>query len=235
MGKLVCVIAVLLAGCAGWGDDPTLSVEGTNLGSVGIFQSHTVYACLDRQDGDSCSDGLWCNGEETCQGGLCVPGEPACETPCDEMHRHCAAECVFDSDCDDGLWCTGQEWCCTWENSELDCQKYHCYQDFSPCGAPLWAPLAICDKTTDTCRGCYSDEECDDGLYCTGVERCSTMFPWQGTCYAHTPPPCIEDPDLVCDEEAMKCVTRPECRADSDCDLEEWCDENGKCQSYNRL
>lgn len=149
----------------------------------------------------------------------------------DEMHKICAAECVFDSDCDDGIWCNGQEWCCTWENSTRCKEKYICHKGESQCGPKMWAPLAICDEDTDTCRGCYTAEECDDGYFCTGRERCSTMYPWQGVCLrADELPPCIGENEL-CDEENDRCYFAiTECEYDYQCGSEEWCDQTGKCQ-----
>src|SRR5262249_57382606 len=48
-----------------------------------------------KSNGDSCSDGNVCNGAETCQGGLCVPGTPAADG----------------TDCSDGNACNGDETC----------------------------------------------------------------------------------------------------------------------------
>ena len=231
MKKLVWAMFVFFCGCSGWGDEAFYDLENPCLGGVGLVHRQSILVCQDKQEGDSCSDGLWCNGEETCRAGVCVSGQPPCETPCDEVHRHCAAECVFDSDCDDGIWCTGEEWCCTWENSELGCEKYHCYPGQGQCGPKMWAPYAICDTTTDTCRGCYTAEECDDGLYCTGREVCSTTYPWQGVClHAQELPPCVGDNEL-CDEEWDRCYEAlPECEWDYQCGPERFCDQTGKCQ-----
>jgi hypothetical protein len=192
-------------------------------------------------DGMSCDDGYWCNGFEQCISGWCVSGESPCETPCDEMHRTCAAECVFDEDCDDNIWCNGQEWCCTWENSDLHCEKYHCYDGPGPCGTPIWGVLTVCDcefdlPCLDTCRPCREDVECDDGCWCNGRERCGREDEgrhWGICLHAVGSRPCGDDE--VCQEEWMRCEPRiePECRRDSDCEgLEVYCDENGKCQNF---
>ena len=234
MGKLVYIVCVLIAGCSGWGDEPVLGIEGSDLSGVGLIQRHSTTMCLDQQDGNSCSDGLWCNGQETCRGGVCVSGEPACETPCDEMHRHCAAECVFDSDCDDGVGCTGEEWCCTWEKSDWHCEKYQCYPGVSPCGQPVWGVLSVCDQEWDTCRSCQADFECDDGCWCNGMERCGTQAEehHHGVClHVVGSNPCGEGE--YCIEEKLSCEPVPECRQKSDCGPEMWCDENGKCQAYS--
>jgi hypothetical protein len=233
MKKLICVFLGFFVGCSGWGDESVSEIDHPCLNSIVPVQVQFSLLCRDRPDGDSCSDGLWCNGEETCQGGVCVPGEPPCDTPCDEMHRICADECVFDSDCDDGLWCTGAEWCCTREKADWHCEKYHCYPGVSPCGHPVWGVLTVCDREQDVCRPCQADEECDDGCWCNGMERCGTKADGHhyGVClHAVGSNPCGDDE--ICNDEKHACEPAPECRRDSDCSPEMWCDENGKCQSW---
>ncbi len=59
-----------------------------------------------------CSDGVWCNGEETCEMGLCQPGELRCDGPCDEISDMCLDVCLTpDSDGDgfDSLGCGGDD------------------------------------------------------------------------------------------------------------------------------
>ena len=67
--------------------------------------------------------------------------------------------------------------------------------------------------------GCETDNECDDGLYCTGVETCDN-----GTCVA-TGDPCGEGTPL-CDEDNDVCV---ECLSDDNCTEGQFCDE-GVCR-----
>ncbi len=67
--------------------------------------------------------------------------------------------------------------------------------------------------------GCETDNECDDGLYCTGVETCDN-----GTCVA-TGDPCGEG-SPVCDEDNGTCV---ECLTDDNCSAGQFCDE-GICR-----
>jgi len=44
-------------------------------------------------DGTSCADGLFCNGAETCQSGICGSGAPACAGDCDEELDFCPGRC----------------------------------------------------------------------------------------------------------------------------------------------
>jgi hypothetical protein len=53
---------------------------------------------------------------------------------------------------------------------------------------------------------CTSDAECDDGLFCNGIEVCGD----RGTC-PRGDPPC----EHGCDEELDECL--PECVNDGDC------------------
>ena len=66
---------------------------------------------------------------------------------------------------------------------------------------------------------CESDNECDDGLFCTGVETCDN-----GTCVASGDPCHAETP--VCDEDSAACV---ECLTDGNCTEGQFCDE-GTCR-----
>ena len=66
-----------------------------------------------------CDDGLFCNGDEACDGttGDCMGGTDPCleDETCDENTDECViVDCRDDSDCDDGLFCNGQETCDTW-------------------------------------------------------------------------------------------------------------------------
>jgi len=52
-------------------------------------------------DGTSCEDGLYCNGAETCQSGVCAPGENPCQSNepcvssvCDEAQDSCSEDCA---------------------------------------------------------------------------------------------------------------------------------------------
>jgi hypothetical protein len=68
---------------------------------------------------------------------------------------------------------------------------------------------------------CSRDSDCDDGLFCTGVETCDTG---NGTCVSG-PLPC--DSESVCDEDNATCV---ECLETGDCEFGYVCEETaGVC------
>ena len=60
----------------------------------------------------------------------------------------------------------------------------------------------------DTVGCCYSDAECSDGLYCTGVETCVNL-----NCQPGSGNPCVS-PEW-CDEDQDSCII---CTGDYDCD-----------------
>ena len=91
--------------------------------------------------GIDCDDGLSCNGEETCVGGICVAGTPLCEDNeyCDETEDVCR-ECRFDDECDDGIFCNGGE----------SCEAGSCIVTGEPC-----ADDEYCDETEDVCLNAW--------------------------------------------------------------------------------
>lgn len=72
----------------------------------------------------------------------------------------------------------------------------------------------------DTVGCCYSDEECNDGLYCTGVETCVDL-----NCQPGSGSPCV--PPEWCDEDQDSCIT---CTGDYDCDG--FIDGEDNCPNY---
>jgi hypothetical protein len=126
--------------------------------------------------------------------------------------------CFEDEDCQDGLYCNGTDTCnqstCQCEHSGDPCSggpecaetcnetADNCYDPAAtPCGDP---GDTDCDNP-DTCDGagnCLDNHEadqtsCDDGLYCTGDDVCTS-----GVCW-HTGNPCIPPED--CDDVADNC------------------------------
>ena len=111
------------------------------------------YDCT--SDGD-CSDGLFCNGQETCSGGACQAGTAVnCEDgvsctvdSCNEATDSCD-NLPTDALCDDGLFCNGAETC----DATADCQA-----GVEPCVSPM-----ICNEESDVCEESpvYA---CSDGI-----------------------------------------------------------------------
>ena len=107
---------------------------------------------------DDCSDDLFCNGDETCSGGDCLPGSNPCEASetCGEDNDQCipAAGCVSDDECDDGLFCNGFEVCADGE----------CVPGTNPCEQD-----ETCEEGSDQCTSpeCVLDADCPEGQICS--------------------------------------------------------------------
>ena len=160
-------------------------------------------------------------------------------------------DCNTSADCDDGIFCNGAEMCkFTWSSNLVgstgDVLVKECYPGTDPCsddgefcngeescdeendvclnsGGPCADPTPVCDEDEDVCVGCMADEDCDDGLFCTGVEICVDNVCQEGN------DPCSDDGEFCngeesCDEEADACLSEGDPCIDTDnpvCDEEE--------------
>ncbi len=82
----------------------------------------------------------------------------------------------------------------------------------------IWTPLTDNGYTQGlpfiiTGPPCETDEDCDDGVFCNGIEECDN-----GTC-SSPGDPCVGD-DLLCDEDSATCV---ECLSDDNCTAGQVC------------
>ncbi|MCP4247648.1 MAG: hypothetical protein GY778_11415 [bacterium] len=178
-----------------------------------------------------CDDGLHCTGTETCVGALCQPGVDPCAAlglVCDEANDAC--NCDDDADCNDGIACTNDT--CQADGSCLSTPiNANCTDDGLYCtgpescdatlgcvsaGNPCTASGLGCDETTDTCRSCLTDAECDDGAFCNGTETCV-----DGECVAGQA--CDK---TFCDEATKTCQN---CVSDSNCDDGVYCNGPETC------
>ena len=96
---------------------------------VGDGDGNCAEACNEGSDncsandanGSACSDGLYCNGSDTCNNGACSThaGNPCpgpngngdCSESCNETSDNCSANDPNGTACDDGLYCTGTDTC----------------------------------------------------------------------------------------------------------------------------
>jgi len=140
--------------------------------------------------GASCSDGMLNQGEDRIDcGGPC----PACD-------------CLSDGACDDTLYCNGAETCDAFGHCQagtvVDCNDgVGCTDD-------------SCNEGTDSCDHIASDANCDNSLFCDGVETCDPVLDCQSGA-----DPC---PSQGCDEAGDVCVPLV-CDSDGTCESGENC------------
>lgn len=143
--------------------------------------------------------------------------------------------CSTDSDCDDGLYCNGVENCidniCQ-DGTPVDCNdNINCTDD-------------SCNEINDVCDNIPNDANCDDGIYCNGLETCDSS----NDCLPGTPVTCTDDllfcnGDEICDEGIDSCIsTGNPCLEGSSCNEDSnmcepstcpngTCDEGEDCSS----
>jgi hypothetical protein len=132
-------------------------------------------------NGSTCTDGLFCNGVDTCLAGACTvhPGNPCpgpdgdsnCAESCNEAGQNCAATDPNGSACSDGLFCNGADTC-----SSGACTGHA----GNPCpGADGDGNCSeTCNESADNCSAADPNgSACDNGLGCDGADSCSS-----GTC-----------------------------------------------------
>jgi hypothetical protein len=216
-----------------------LNCPDDGLYCTGTESCDVALDCL--STGDPCEAGTFCNeGTDTCDeclgDGDCNDGVGCTDDTC------VGGTCAFtpnDLNCsDDGLFCNGTEFC----DAILGCSS-----SGNPC-----TPQA-CDEATDACVGCVLDSDCDDfnvctdntcnagsceytnntaacddGLFCTVTDVCSS-----GAC-AGSGNPCTA-PD-VCSElldACVGCLVAADCEDGNPC-TDDVCDAAGGCQNpYN--
>jgi hypothetical protein len=148
-----------------------------------------VYRSL--PNGASCADNDRCNGDETCQNGICAPGTPvvcdsppACHTSAGATCNPATGTCTYPpaangAPCSDGNACNGQETC---QNGACAAGTPVVCSSPPPCHT---ATGATCDPATGACTypPATNGTPCPDGDACNGEETCQG-----GACTAGTPP-----------------------------------------------
>ena len=179
-------------------------------------------------NGSACTDGLFCDGTDTCAAGACTnhtgnpcpgpDGDGNCSESCDEATDNCTAPDPNGSPCTDGLFCDGTDTCvggaCTGHTGDPcsggpEC-AHACNEAADNC-FDLAATACTNDGnfcTDDHCSGagaCIHPNNtlpCDDGLFCNGADVCGG-----GAC-THAGNPCAGGLAChdVCDEGADTCL-----------------------------
>jgi hypothetical protein len=138
------------------------------------------FVCEYTYNTGSCDDGSYCNGVDTCAGGVCNrSGDPCAGTGevCKESVNSCLP-CGIDADCDDGDACT-TDVCnvsiCEYTYNTSPCDDGSFCNGVDTCasgvcghaGDPCAGAGDVCDETTDVCVDCLVDDHCDDSDPCT--------------------------------------------------------------------
>ena len=149
-----------------------------------------------------CDDGLWCNGEERCNGGACRGGEaPDCDDgvsctadSCNEASDTCN-QVPADELCDDGSWCTGVETC----DAIGGCRS----SGPPDCDDGVGCTVDSCDAGIDGCANTPQDVDCGVGEICDVAEDC-VCDPGGAGC-----PPCgdVNDDGSVDVSDVILCRT----------------------------
>ena len=134
-------------------------------------------------------------------------------------------ECHVDSDCDDGIYCNGAETC----DGNFECQN----DTTIDCNDNVGCTDDSCNEGTDSCDNLVDDSNCNDGLYCNGVETCDAV----NDCQAGTSPPVNDNvacTDDSCDEVndiIVNFVNNANCDDGAYCNGVETCDAVNDCQA----
>jgi hypothetical protein len=190
-------------------------------------------SCDHTPDDSACSDGLYCNGTETCDvlSGCQAGAAPVCTDiidcttdSCDEAADSCA-HLPNDGACNDGLFCNGTESC----NVAAGCQSGPAID----CGDGVACTTDDCEESTDSCSHLANDSACDDGEYCNGTESCDA----EAGCKGGAAPSCSDPVDCTtdaCNETTDSCDHTPNDSACSDdlfCNGAEVCDALSGCRA----
>ncbi|MEO2136699.1 MAG: hypothetical protein ABGY28_04480, partial [bacterium] len=190
-----CAGSACVGGVAPNCDDSDVCTDDICDSSTGCVSSNNTAGCDDNDacttmdacaDGTClggpalvCDDGLYCTGVETCDSatGCMDNADPvaddgvACtDDSCDEA-ADVIVNAANDGNCDDGLYCTGVETC----HSAMGCM------DNADPNADDGVACTddSCDEAADVIVNAVNDGNCDDGLYCTGVETCHAAMDCQ--------------------------------------------------------
>ena len=190
-----------------------------------------------KPNGTACDDGDLCTQIDECSQGLCAGTQPVscsamddCHSPgtCDPATGECSnPEKPDGTACDDGSVCTDSD----------QCIGGGCLGTPVVCDDGLFCSFDTCDPTmggcvsdTSTCA-CQTDNDCDDGNPCTGVETCDTST---NLCQNGTPVSCSSLNDQcnqgTCNPASGQCEATPVMNG-SACDDGDLCTTGDACQS----
>lgn len=173
-------------------------------------QGADANGCLYNPNHPACDDLIGCTNDS------CDPAHPAADAVSGCVNATNDGKCP-----DDGLFCNGVDVCDSMAG---------CVDTGDPCGGAT--PLC-CEDSNSCAAECCFDSECDDLLFCTGVETCVG-----GVCVDGPNPCSADDCDCTndfCQESTASCVHAPNnafCDDGNFCNGTEYCDPSagpGSC------
>ncbi|MCA9605704.1 MAG: hypothetical protein KC619_08925 [Myxococcales bacterium] len=190
-GAGTCQGEVCQTGSGECGDGVVDSGEACDDGNTTAFDGCEPDCSFTCEADTECDDGRVCNGAETCGASshVCEPGTPA----------------------DDGTTCSTPEitdGVCVTTPTGPTCVG-------AGCGNGVLDGSEQCDDMNDVAAdgceadctfSCEADADCDDGMFCSGVETCDTTT---HVCQPGTSPDCSDGDDCtddVCDELTATCL-----------------------------
>ena len=217
--------------CSTHTGDPCLGPDGDGNCSESCNEGADDCTAAD-PNGSACTDGLFCDGTDTCSGGTCSAhaGDPCpgpdgdgnCSESCNEAADACTAPDPNGTACTDGLFCTGSDTCgggaCSVHTGD-------------PCVGPDGDGNCSesCNEGADDCTAPDPDgTACTDGLFCNGTDTCGG-----GTCATHGGDPCVGGTECndLCNEAADDCADPggTACTDDTNPCTTDTCDGAGTC------
>ncbi len=164
--------------------------------------------CTHTPNPTTCSNELYCDGEEICDPQLgCIDGpDPDCDDGIEcttDMCTEIGNTCMHTADdlfCANGLYCDGVEVCDP---------LLGCIDGPDPdCDDGIACSFDSCDEELDQCGSVAIDDNCTNGLFCDGVETCDLTL----DCVAGDPPDCNDQnacTDDFCDQQVDDCTHTP--------------------------
>ena len=182
-------------------------------------------SCENTNNTGACSDGNACTTNDTCANGACAGTAVTCPAgqQCNATTGNCQAiVCDDNTDCNDNASCT-TDICnlatgvCEYTAINTACEdNQHCTgpagtdvcdpddadaEAGTGCvrqGNPCVNPLPICQESNDTCIGCTTNAQCDDGFSCTS-DTCAAGSCNNTALNTSCPDPVKCDGDDICD------------------------------------
>jgi len=197
------------------GSPPDCFGDACSIGQCSLLTDQCIFSLIDnccKADSDCNDDGSFCNGEEICIDNRCGQGpQPSCDDGnfctegfCSKSNDRCEYLqipecCMKDSDCDNGNWCDGIEIC---ERNQCQSGIVPTCEDSDPCTINSW----VCTNDEIRCEVveiescCRNDQECQDGIFCNGIEVC-----FKNKCRVGSVPECFGG-DGFCDKNIDQCA-----------------------------